>query len=138
MAAKETKTVALREETLRRLIFNLRGQQVILDRDLATLYQVETRALKQAVKRNDKRFPGDFMFVLDESEVDRLVSQSVIPTKGALGGMTKVPSLIASPIEFDGIADRNLAMGAIAPRQKEVARLDAVIEVNLRELGYGG
>jgi hypothetical protein len=58
----------------------------MLDRDLATLYQVETRALKQAVKRNIRRFPDDFMFVLEESEVDMLVSQSVIPTKGVLGG----------------------------------------------------
>lgn len=86
MATKESNAVVLREETLHRLIFNLRGQQVILDRDLATLYQVETRALKQAVKRNAKRFPADFMWVLDESEVNELVSQSVIPGKSALGG----------------------------------------------------
>ena len=86
MATKESNAVVLREETLHRLIFNLRGQQVILDRDLATLYQVETPALKQAVKRNAKRFPADFMWVLDESEVNELVSQSVIPGKSALGG----------------------------------------------------
>ncbi|MDT8429189.1 MAG: ORF6N domain-containing protein [Pseudomonadales bacterium] len=86
MATKEPSAIVLREETLHRLIFKLRGQQVILDRDMATLYQVETRALKQAVKRNAKRFPADFMWVLDEREVDELVSQSVIPGKGALGG----------------------------------------------------
>jgi len=86
MADKEHMALALRQETLQGLIFSLRGQQVILDRDLATLYQVETRALKQAVKRNSSRFPDDFMFVLDENEVELLVSQSVIPTKGVLGG----------------------------------------------------
>jgi len=67
-------------------IFTIRGQQVMLDRDLAELYQVETRALKQAVKRNSNRFPDDFMFTLSGLEVDLLVSQSVIPSKKQLGG----------------------------------------------------
>ena len=78
--------IALREASLRGLIHSLRGERVILDRDLAALYHVETRTLKQAVKRNIRRFPDDFMFVLEESEVDMLVSQSVIPSKGVLGG----------------------------------------------------
>ncbi len=86
MTPDKKSPIALREESLRGLIHTLRVEQVMLDRDLATLYQVETRALKQAVKRNIRRFPDDFMFVLEESEVDMLVSQSVIPTKGVLGG----------------------------------------------------
>jgi hypothetical protein len=67
-------------------IFTIRGLQVMLDRDLAELYQVETRALKQAVRRNSNRFPDDFMFALSEAEVELLVSQSVIPSKKQLGG----------------------------------------------------
>jgi len=67
-------------------IFTIRGLQVMMDRDLAELYQVETRALKQAVRRNSNRFPDDFMFTLSDSEVDSLVSQSVIPSKQQLGG----------------------------------------------------
>ncbi|MBI5483841.1 MAG: ORF6N domain-containing protein [Deltaproteobacteria bacterium] len=67
-------------------IFTIRGVQVMLDRDLAELYVVETRALKQAVKRNLARFPADFMFELTENEVESLVSQSVIPSKKQLGG----------------------------------------------------
>ena len=86
MTPDKKSPIALREESLRGLIHTLRAEQVMLDRDLATLYQVETRALKQAVKRNIRRFPDDFMFVLEESEVGMLVSQSVIPTKGVLGG----------------------------------------------------
>lgn len=86
MPNKGNIAIALREEALLGLIYNLRGVQVMLDRDLARLYQVETRALKQAVKRNVKRFPDDFMFVLDEAEVEMLVSQSVIPSKGVFGG----------------------------------------------------
>lgn len=67
-------------------IYTIRGVQVMLDRDLAGLYEVETRALKQAVKRNLARFPADFMFELTENEVESLVSQSVIPSKKQLGG----------------------------------------------------
>jgi len=54
--------------------------------DLASLYGVETRALKQAVKRNIARFPDDFMFELSPEEIDFVVSQNVIPSKRYLGG----------------------------------------------------
>jgi ORF6N domain-containing protein len=67
-------------------IHEIRGQQVMLDFDLAQLYEVETRALKQAVRRNIERFPPDFMFELADSEINNLVSQNVIPSKSYLGG----------------------------------------------------
>jgi hypothetical protein len=57
-------------------ILLVRGEKVLLDRDLAALYGVETRTLNQAVKRNASRFPGDFMFVLSRDEIGR-ISQSV-------------------------------------------------------------
>ena len=60
--------------------------KVMLDYDLAELYEVETRVLKQAVKRNLERFPSDFMFELDEREIQLMVSQSVIPSKSYFGG----------------------------------------------------
>ncbi|TSA28100.1 MAG: ORF6N domain-containing protein [Ignavibacteriales bacterium] len=72
--------------TVAQLIRFIRGEKVILDRDIAQLYNVETRALKQAVKRNIKRFPLDFMFKLTESEVAAMVSQNVIPSKKYFGG----------------------------------------------------
>ena len=53
---------------IQRKIYEIRGQKVILDRDLAALYQVETRVLNQAVKRNLERFPEDFMFQLTLKE----------------------------------------------------------------------
>ena len=64
----------------------IRHEKVILDFDLAQLYGVETRALKQAVRRNRERFPADFMFDLEPDEVASLVSQSVIPKIQKLGG----------------------------------------------------
>jgi hypothetical protein len=71
---------------IQKKIFTIRGKQVMLYRDLAKLYDVETRILKQAVKRNIERFPVDFMFKLNENEINYMVSQSVIPSKQLLGG----------------------------------------------------
>ncbi len=58
----------------------------MLDRDLAVLYGVKAIALRQQVKRNRGRFPGDFMFQLSEREAGLLVSQNVIPSRRSLGG----------------------------------------------------
>ena len=74
------------EDTIHSKIYFIRQTQVMLDRDLAKLYKVETRTLKQAVKRNIERFPIDFMFELTEEEISLMVSQSVIPSKKHLGG----------------------------------------------------
>lgn len=67
-------------------IYLIRGQKVLLDRDLARLYQVKPIALRQQVRRNPKRFPSDFMFELDEEEVEALLSQNVIASRRSLGG----------------------------------------------------
>lgn len=69
-------------------IFELRGQKVMLDRDLAQMYGVETRILNQAVKRNISRFPEDFMFQLNDEEWRNLKSQIVI---SSWGGVRKNP-----------------------------------------------
>jgi len=68
-------------------IYEIRGFKVMLDRDFAEMYGVETRVLKQAVKRNIERFVGeDFMFELADYEIDKMVSQFVIPSKSYFGG----------------------------------------------------
>jgi len=76
----------INSDDIQRRIYNIRGTQVMLDRDITKLYQTETRTLKQSVKRNPKRFPDDFMFVLSDIDIDFLVSQSVIPSKSYFGG----------------------------------------------------
>jgi len=73
-------------EIITQKIHEIRGYKIMLDFDLAELYETETRILKQAVRRNIERFPKDFMFELTESEIVLLVSQSVIPSKSKLGG----------------------------------------------------
>ena len=79
-------------EEINSKIYSVRGTQVMLDRDLAKLYQVENRVLKQAVKRNIERFPSDFLFVLSNDEIDFLVSHGVIPSKKHLGELFSVES----------------------------------------------
>jgi hypothetical protein len=71
-------------------ILVVRGRQVMLDEDLADLYGVETRVLVQQVRRNEKRFPADFMFQLSAQEFSDLKSQSVI-SSGGHGGRRKPP-----------------------------------------------
>ena len=99
-------------------IFEVRGCRVMLDYHLAELYQVETRALKQAVKRNIERFPGDFMFVLTQEEANLLlsigVSQNVIPPDYNFG--------IAMPMAF---TEQGVAM------LSSVLRSKVAIEVNI-------
>ena len=70
-------------------IHEIRGRQVMLDFDLAALYGIETKVLKQAVKRNIRRFPSDFMFVLNKEEFDCLRSQIV--TSNKRGGTRYMP-----------------------------------------------
>ena len=99
-------------------IFEVRGCRVMLDYHLAELYQVETRALKQAVKRNIERFPGDFMFVLTQEEANLLlsigVSQNVIPPDYNFG--------VAMPMAF---TEQGVAM------LSSVLRSKIAIEVNI-------
>lgn len=75
----------LSEETIANKIYFIRNQKVMLDRDLATLYGIETRVLKQAVKRNISRFPEDFMFELTKSEFENWRSQFVISNSDKMG-----------------------------------------------------
>ena len=70
----------IKNENIAQHIYFVRGEKVMLDVDLASLYGVETRTLKQAVRRNIKRFPDDFMFQLSKEEINFVVSQNVIPS----------------------------------------------------------
>lgn len=75
-------------QVIQNLIYEIRGQKVMLDFDLAALYGVETRVLNQAVKRNKGRFPKDFMFQLTRQELTNLKSQFVT---SSWGGIRKLP-----------------------------------------------
>ncbi len=76
-----------KKRIIERIAF-IRGEKVLLDMHLAEIYEVETRALKQAVRRNLDLFPDDFMFKLTQDEIEMMVSQNVIPSFKSLGGST--------------------------------------------------
>jgi hypothetical protein len=119
------RTDALALQAEKRILL-LRRHRVMLDYDLAELYGVETRALKQAVRRNLDRFPADFMFELVGQEVADMVSQNVIPGRGKLGG--------ARPMAF---TEQGVAMLSSVLRSPRAVQVNIAIMrafVRLREM----
>jgi hypothetical protein len=108
-------------------IYVVRGQNVMIDSDLAALYGVETRALNQAVRRNIERFPApDFIFQMTEEEADRLRSQNVISK--SRGGRRYLPYAFTE----HGVA----MLSAVLRSQKAIAVIIAIVRtfVRLRQL----
>ena len=101
-------------EEIRSRIHTIRGKQVMLDKDLAELYGVEVRTLNQSVKRNENRFPPDFMFQLNKEEWEILKSQFVT---SSWGGVRKLPYVFT---------EQGVAM------LSSVLRSNPAIEVNIR------
>jgi len=113
-------------ERIERRIFLLRGQRVMLSPDLAQLYDVEARALVQAVKRNLDRFPADFMFQLNDQEFRSLKSQIVT---SSWGGLRR-----AAPYAF---TEQGVAMLSSVLRSKRAIRVNVEIMrafVRLRQM----
>lgn len=75
---------------VKNLIYEIRGYKVMLDSDLADLYEIKTKVLNQAVKRNILRFPSNFMFQLSVEEVESLKSQ-IVTSKKSRGGRRTLP-----------------------------------------------
>jgi hypothetical protein len=121
-----SKLPILKEANIASLIYFIRGEKVMLDADLAKLYNVETRVLKQAVRRNLDRFPVDFMFELSNEEIERMVSQNVIPSKQIFGG--------ARPFAFteQGIAMLSSVLNSKIAIQVNIAILRTFVK--LRQL----
>jgi len=103
-------------ELIKRSILEIRGKKVMLDMDLATIYEVETRVLKQAVRRNLDRFPDDFMFELTIQEMNNLVSQFVIPNLNHFGG--------AKPFAF---TEQGVAMLSSVLKSKKAIQMNIAI-----------
>ncbi len=80
-----SQNLIISEEAISNKIYFIRNQKVMLDRDLALLYGIETKVLKQAVKRNISRFPGDFMFELTKEEFSNWRSQFVTSNSDKMG-----------------------------------------------------
>jgi len=127
-------------ESLINKILVIRSQKVILDRDLAVLYGVETRALKQAVRRNIKRFPKDFMFVLSKKEIERMVSQNVIPSKSFFGGAKPMAfteqgvAMLSSVLNSERAIEVNILIMRAFVKLREIISTHKKVEEKLKEL----
>ena len=91
MAKAMKKSILLADEVIMNKIYMVRGQKVMIDRDLAELYGVETKVLKQAVRRNTDRFPDDFMFEMSKKEFENWRSQFVTSNNGSKMGLRYAP-----------------------------------------------
>lgn len=109
-------------------IFLLREEKVMLDFQLAEFYNIENRALKQAVRRNLDLFPDDFMFILSEIEIEIMVSQNVIPSKQSLGG--------ANPFAFTetGVAMLSSILKSKKAREINISIMRAFVALRKRVL----
>ena len=124
---------------IQNLIYEIRGQKVMLDSDLAKLYQVETKVLNQAVKRNLKRFPPDFMFQLDSKEFTDLKSQIVT---SSWGGTRKLPSafteqgvaMLSGLLHSDIAIEANIAIMRAFVQIREYLLATSSLSAELKEL----
>ena len=125
--AKAVKKITLIEEKIIKKIVLLRDEKVILDVHLAELYGVETRVLKQAVRRNIERFPEDFMFELTEDEIETVVSQNVIPHRKFFGGSIPFAftetgvAMLSSVLKSNQAIEMNIAIMRIFVALRKVA-----------------
>lgn len=114
---KEVLLPSMDTETIREKIYIIRGKKVMIDRDLAILYGVPTKRLNEAVKRNIKRFPVDFMFEIDVKEIEERLRSHFATSNRGRGGRRY------SPLVF---TEQDIAM------LSSVLRSDRAIQVNIQ------
>ncbi len=127
-------------ERIEKAILLIRGQKVMLDSDLAALYGVETRVLKQAVRRNRKRFPSDFMFELTKEENRSLRSQNVILEPGRYSKYLPFAfteqgvAMLSSILNSERAIEVNIAIMRVFVRLREMMATHKELAFKLIEL----
>ena len=121
------------------LIYEIRGQKVMLDFDLAKLYQVETKVLNQAVRRNIKRFPEDFMFQLDNKEFANLKSQIVTSSWGGrrtppLAFTEEGIAMLSSVLHSDVAIAANISILRAFVKVREYLLMVSTVSAEVKEL----
>jgi phage regulator Rha-like protein len=137
-----TETAIIPFECIATVIHVIRGQKVMLDRDLAKLYGVSTKALKQAVRRNADRFPEDFMFVLTQGEMGVLRSQTVTSKTETRGGTQYAPmafteqgvAMLSSVLNSQRAIEVNIAIIRAFVRLREFLASQAKLGKKLAEI----
>ena len=126
----------MKPENVAQLVFFIRGEKVLLDADLAMLYGVEPRVLNQAVARNRKRFPADFMFQLSAREDDALTSQIVISDKDDARGASALRSQICHAVAGAKAETSNIKHGRVCGLNSSFSTME--ISRSMAEAMVGG
>ncbi len=137
-----SKSITVSEPLIESKIYLIRGEKVMLDIDLAEMYGVLTKALKQAVRRNIERFPEDFMFELDENEFESLRSQNVTSNKTGRGGTRYLPYaftehgvlMLSSVLRSEQAVQVNIQIMRVYSKMKELLIMHKDILVKLEKL----
>ena len=127
--------------SVERRILIIRGQKVMLDTDLAQLYEVPTKRLNEAVKRNPKRFPGDFMFQLNRQETNCLRSQFATSNEQR-GGRRTLPyafteqgvAMLSSVLNSERAVQVNIAIMRAFVKLREIISTHKELAVKIRHL----
>jgi hypothetical protein len=139
--AKAVKALMIPDELVINKIYLVRGKKVMIDRDLAELYQVETRVLNQAIRRNSDRFPEDFMFQLSEKEFENWKSQIVISNSLKMG-LRKRPlafteqgvAMLSSVLKSETAIRVNIQIIRVFTRMREILLTHKDILLQLERL----
>jgi hypothetical protein len=135
------KTATLTDDSVIRKIVVIRGKKVMLDRDLAAMYGVETKALNQAVKRNRDRFPEDFMFQITIKELEDWKSQ-IVTSNAEKMGLRKLPyvftemgvAMLSSVLKSDTAISVNIQIVRIFSRMREMLLTQKDVLLKLEQL----
>lgn len=138
---KMSNSIIVTDDKITSKIYLIRGFKVMLDRDLAELYGVETRVLNQAIKRNDKRFPNDFMFQLTEKELENWKSQNTLSSKEKMG-LRKLPNvfteqgvaMLSSVLNSETAIDVNIQIIRIFSKIREIVSSNSDILLKLEQM----
>lgn len=134
-------SIIVTDDKITSKIYLIRGFKVMLDRDLAELYGVETRVLNQAIKRNEKRFPNDFMFQLTEKELENWKSQNTLSSKEKMG-LRKLPNvfteqgvaMLSSVLNSETAIDVNIQIIRIFSKIREIVSSNRDILLKLEQM----
>ena len=134
--------VALPDERIVSRIFVMRGKKVMLDRDLAELYGVETKVLNQAVRRNSKRFPEEFMFQLSKEELENWRSQFVTSNPALQMGLRRRPyafteqgvAMLSSVLNSERAIQINILIIKAFVRMRELLETNQALRAKLEAL----
>ena len=135
------KGLMITDETVISRIYLIRSKKVMMDRDLAEMYGVETRTLNQTVKRNGKRFPDDFMFQLTERELEDWKSQNATSNKERMG-LRKLPNvfteqgvgMLSSVLNSETAIEVNIRIIRVFTKMREVLLTNKDILLKLERM----